>query len=103
MGSLTTNRYQPPENVGDPLPPREAVMGGGGPLPPSGSRDRLSAAANGVPLNLPTGPAAYRSGGTASAAVGSGRGASAVPQASFMPFAMPTYAIPTIDGRAKVR
>ena len=106
VGSLTTNRYQPPEHVGDPLPPREAVMGGGGggSLNPSGSRDRLAggAAGSGAPLNLPTGPAAYRSTGSTGAAPGAGR-ALTPQQGSFMPFAMPTYAIPAIDGRAKVR
>ena len=94
MGSLTTNRYQPPENMGDPLPPREAIRGSDGQQPPPGSRQQAA----GMPP-LPTGPG----GGGPGSRGGVGAGGSAASQGgAFMPFAMPTYAIPTIDGRGKV-
>ncbi len=133
VGALTTNRYQPPEKVGDPLPSRQPPTGAGAggaaagsgydrqaPLqfaavPPAGG----AAAAAGAPSGAPGGGRGYasrmgaaaggRGAGAAAAAGGRGAAAMAAGGASqshsqaFMPFAMPSYSIPLPAGRSKVR
>ncbi|KAG2435081.1 hypothetical protein HXX76_007168 [Chlamydomonas incerta] len=131
VGALTTNRYQPPEKVGDPLPPKatpgygpagSGQPGSGAPFGAGGMGQQLQFAA--VP---PTGGAAA-AGGSGAGASGSGNryssraaaaaagrgggsaGAAAAAAAAagragasqtFMPFAAPTYSIPAPAARGK--
>ncbi|EFJ52298.1 hypothetical protein VOLCADRAFT_86581, partial [Volvox carteri f. nagariensis] len=131
VGTLTTNRYQPPEKVGDPLPSKAT--------PPS-QQQQQQPQASGLQMTATgqTGAAASASGAGAAAngsggggagsmrysgrATGGASGAAAVASSSgrlngtagtgllsvgkgstqtFMPFAMPTYSIPAANGRAK--
>ncbi|GLC57612.1 ATP-dependent helicase NAM7 [Pleodorina starrii] len=141
IGSLTTNRYQPPDKVGDPLPSKAP------PPPPSSSSSsslqQLQASSSAQQLlgmqGGGMGAAAMAAGTSAGAATGvggasgsmrySGRAAAGAAGAAaaaaagrlgggvaagagslgagkgstqtFMPFAMPTYSIPTANGRPK--
>ena len=131
IGALTTNRYQPTEKVGDPLPSKvqqeQQLQGGGagsgaysalpgsGPgFGPRGGASGQGSAAQQQGGRAPGGPSTSRGG--AGGAPGSGRPGGARPGpgapagglsqglsqgygGSFMPFAMPTYAIPDA-GRA---
>eukprot|EP00798_Chlamydomonas_sp_ICE-L_P030123 gene30123-35103_t len=114
IGTLTTNRYQPTERVGEPLPnkphPGEGYHREGG-----GSAGGSAAYAAVPPTSGPpqTGGGGRPGGGyngvSGNKAAGSGRQAGATSgvgqsqgqsQGTFMPFAMPTYAIPSPDTRS---
>ncbi|KAJ9528293.1 hypothetical protein QJQ45_014261, partial [Haematococcus lacustris] len=103
VGALTTNRYQPPERVGDPLPSRAAQQDAIRPIASSmlagsfGSNGQANGGAKG-----PGGGGARRGAGPASSQ-GAGTGAAASSQAAFMPFAAPTYAIPSDAGLGSAR
>lgn len=108
LGGANTNRYQPPEHVGDAVkPPKSTTDGGGG----GGASSGGAAATLSVPSK--SDPDLRRSGGAGtSKAPGAGRSAKPLGMShsssngnisgnglgvNFMPFAMPTYAIPAGD------
>ena len=101
VGNLATNRYQPTDAVGDS---RDPGSGFGGGLPASASREHLQAGGGSAPPPLSGQQQAGggRTGGGGGRAAG-GALSSQAAGGAFMPFAMPTYAIPTLDGRGKVR
>lgn len=131
VGALTTNRFQPPEKVGDPLPPKASPgygpVGAGAPgagapsgqqlqfaaVPPTGGAAAAGgsgAAANGggnrYSSRAATGGMAGRGSGAAggaatAAAVAAAAGRAGASQ-TFMPFAAPTYSIPAPTARGKV-
>jgi hypothetical protein len=125
VGSLTTNRYQPPEKVGDPLPsrappPSQQPQAGGslqqlaaapGSAAPSTSLAGAGSTSSGTANGVSTGSSMRYSGRAAAAASGRLNGAASSASLggskgatqTFMPFAMPTYSIPITNGRAKVR
>lgn len=109
VGVLTTNRYQPPENVGDPTPAKVALQDSSA----SANAPGMAAAAGFAPPGLgprggqlPGKPDMGRGGRPGAAgSAGGARGGSGAQGAgphvpTFMPFAMPTYAIPNLDSRA---
>ena len=101
IGNLATNRYQPTDAVGDSRDPGGGIGGG---LPASASREPLQAGNGNAPPSL--GGQQQAGGGRAGGGGGRATGGAPSSQAAggaFMPFAMPTYAIPTLDGRGKVR
>ncbi|GIL94261.1 hypothetical protein Vretimale_509 [Volvox reticuliferus] len=136
VGALTTNRYQPPEKVGDPLPSKVTASssqpaqssgpsqqlglqmgairqagaaaaagaagsaGNSGGTGASGSMRYSGRVANGaIGAAVASASSSGRSNGVATAvpSLGAGKGSTQ----AFMPFAMPTYSIPTASGRAK--
>ncbi|KXZ44312.1 hypothetical protein GPECTOR_69g405 [Gonium pectorale] len=129
VGSLATNRYQPPEKVGDPLPVRERERERPGSLPREPTQPSLQFAAvppaggsggangssgsgiatgagtaNGAGMRYSGRSATAASSRAASAGASAAAGASGSGKGStqtFMPFAMPTYSIPAAQGRPK--
>jgi len=109
IGVLTTNRYQPPEHVGDPMP-SAAIQQQSEAAAAQAMADRMAGAAASGPSSrhkdredgrgrqgLPSatgGPAA-----ASAAAAGASQKAAGLSVGAFMPFATPNYAIPALDPR----
>jgi hypothetical protein len=105
VGTLTTNRYQPPERVGDTEPSKAALQQQWpAPAPSPSTTSRLPPANGETGRSGDTGRGRGRAAPAASAGLPAGAaGATAAASnhtqpATFMPFASPTYAIP-VDPR----
>ncbi|GAX77331.1 hypothetical protein CEUSTIGMA_g4777.t1 [Chlamydomonas eustigma] len=91
VGGANSNRYQPPEKVGDPLPAALEAP----------SRDRQAPAlSSGVKGTTSSKDERLQQGSTGGRG-GRAGGASSQMSHSFMPFQIPTYAIPSLEGRSK--
>lgn len=117
VGALTTNRYQPPERVGDPLPSAVAAAaaataaaataaangtaagGSGAAGSAANGSSSAAAAAGGSSMRYSArGGARGGSNATAGASAAAGSGNAGLSQ-GFLPFSMPSYTIPAPTGR----